>query len=61
LTLFRASWRTKKAIFPNLKEIAFSSEKSMFPNLKGDFLLYSQNNFDNFQHLGDLKKQFIPT
>jgi len=30
LTLFRASWRTKKAIFPYLKEIASFSSKSDF-------------------------------
>jgi len=46
MTQFLAPWRPEKAIFPNLKEIAFSAEKAIFPNLKGDAFLGRQNNLD---------------
>jgi len=44
---FRATWRPEKAIFPNLKEIAFSAKKAIFPNLKDDTFLRLLNNLDS--------------
>ena len=47
MTQILASWRPEKAIFPNLKEIAFSAEKAIFPNMKRDAFLGRQNNLDD--------------
>jgi len=36
------SWQPEEAIFPNLKDIAFSAEKAIFPKVKRDALSGSQ-------------------